>query len=126
VTVQHSTARTAQCLTCQGNRFLPATDKYNDPPICEACDGEGHFVHVEHTEPLILPFSPAREPRRMYLATSGEEAVEHGRSLDAFVQEMSDGWESGDLAIWLDEDGQALRLVAVVRAQVDGAVVVWI
>lgn len=108
------------CPACNGAGWRADADA-----PCDACDGLGEVRHVEPADTRIH-VALYREPTRSYVACSGVEVIEEGLRLADFVQEMLDGWEDGDLAIWMTEDQGSPRLVAVIRQGLHGATVTYL
>jgi len=88
------------CATCKGNGWLFAT-KWK----CPACDGSGKAIEVQPDPP---------PPPATYIATMGAEVIDEAPRLDRIVSRVTGTFKLDDMAVWMD-DGETLRLVAVIR-----------
>lgn len=79
--------------------------------------------------PLPQPHSDTNSFPRFYIATSGQDLVETGLTLDWITAALEERCRhtGEDLALWMIEGGNAPWIVAAIRPAPDGAVTVqWL
>lgn len=64
--------------------------------------------------------------RRVEYRARGGDRADTGKQVVWIVLQVCVGWDGRDTAVWLVEEGQPPRLIAVVRPRADGEpVVTW-